>query len=225
MVNLVFNLPVSLQQRTYFLLATDIWTKDGRWKHTEEAPGTDRYLLATTGLDRFPPSMSQKPTQKLISMFLSIDSSLDTVSSSGFGSNAKCFPSSSIPISLLGKPWLLCRSQPNFYLTGGRTTAQQPGWLHWRGHHASWAGAGHQEVVAGWRGASLLRQSCRVPAQWLGILVRLIGDGEGWSARHILGERVPSLKSQALKAAGPGLNSACVPIFVRLQQCFIVHWI
>lgn len=71
---------------------------------TEEAPGTDCYLLATTGLDRFPPSMSQKPTQKLISMFLSIGFSLDTVSTSGFGSHAKCFPSSSIPRSLLGKP-------------------------------------------------------------------------------------------------------------------------
>lgn len=46
---------------------------------TEEAPGTDRYLLATTGLDRFPSSIFQKPTQKLISMFLSIDSSLDNL--------------------------------------------------------------------------------------------------------------------------------------------------
>ncbi|KAM5202185.1 guanine nucleotide-binding protein G(t) subunit alpha-2 isoform 3-T7 [Hipposideros larvatus] len=102
MVRLVFKLPVSLQQRTHVLWRQTFGLRMGDGNSTEEAPGTDGcYLLATPGLDRLPPSVSQKPTQKSISMFSLIDSSLDTVSTSGFGSNAKCFPSSSIPRSLL----------------------------------------------------------------------------------------------------------------------------
>ena len=120
-----------------------------------------------------------------------------------------------------GKPLLPCNSNPGFCLTGWWATAQQPGWLHWRGHYASWASGGYQEVVEGWWGASLLWQSCRVPAQWLGILVRLLTVGRvGWGVSNILGEISASWNFLALKNGDPRTEFSLYTCLVRLWTVF-----
>lgn len=148
MINLVFKLPISLQQSTHILRQdTHFWTKDGRWKHHRGSPWDLCYRLDIPGLDILPPSASQKHPQKLISVYFRIFAGHHLhlrlwlqCKMLSFQQNSQKPP---------GKPLLPCNSHPGFCLTGWWATAQQPGWLHWGGHYASRAGGGHQEVVEG----------------------------------------------------------------------------
>lgn len=86
---------------------------------------------------------------------------------------------------------------------------------------ASWASGGYQEVVEGWWGASLLWQSCRVPAQWLSILVRLWGQGGVRCQQH------SGRNLSQLKFSGPEkwrtkdwIQPVYLPCLVRLWTVF-----